>query len=159
MDEIKLWPVLVGVKKFGGTIDITDPCYNKDVWCRINDVKIKPGKYHCVAWMGEDDDWGQRCFIAAIYHTDVKGSLNQFFKKNTECLGDIGVDAGMAGFFENKPDYNDEEWANFCNCIRDGHAWCVEEGFFTSSGIGDGCYEVYAEKDENGDIIALEIRF
>ena len=30
-----------------GEIDLTDPCYDKKTWCRINDVQIKPGEYRC----------------------------------------------------------------------------------------------------------------
>ena len=75
-----------------------------------------------------------------------------------EEIGSIGVDAGLAGFFMNKPDYTDEQWTEFCESIRDGDAWIKDEGFFSSSGNGDGCYGVYAYK-QNGEITALEIRF
>lgn len=30
----------IGVMDFHGSVDITDPCYDKDVWCRMNNVKI-----------------------------------------------------------------------------------------------------------------------
>ena len=75
-----------------------------------------------------------------------------------EEIGSIGVDAGLAGFFMNKPDYTDEQWTEFCESIREGDAWIKDEGFFSSSGNGDGCYGVYAYK-QNGEITALEIRF
>lgn len=35
----------IGVMDFHGSVDITDPCYEKDIWCRMNDVKIKAGTY------------------------------------------------------------------------------------------------------------------
>lgn len=35
----------IGVMDFHGSVDITDPCYNKDVWCRMNNVKISEGEY------------------------------------------------------------------------------------------------------------------
>ena len=31
----------IGIKDFHGSVDITDPCYSRDVWCRMNDMKIK----------------------------------------------------------------------------------------------------------------------
>jgi len=34
-----------------------------------------------------------------------------------------------------------------------------ESGFTTSSGIGDGTYEVYFHKEENGDVFSIEIVF
>ena len=72
--------------------------------------------------------------------------------------GSIGVDAGLAGFFHNKPDYSDEAWSKFCDRIRHGDAWLTEDGFYSSSGYGDGCYGVYAYK-QDGEITALEVRF
>ena len=33
---------------FHGSVDITDPCYNRDVWCRMTDVKIRNGVYTCI---------------------------------------------------------------------------------------------------------------
>lgn len=40
----------IGVMDFHGSVDITDPCYEKDIWCRMNDVKIKAGTYACMVW-------------------------------------------------------------------------------------------------------------
>ena len=40
----------IGVMDFHGSVDITDPCYDRDTWCRMNDVKIKEGDYTCVVW-------------------------------------------------------------------------------------------------------------
>ena len=79
-------------------------------------------------------------------------------QKDMEEIGSIGVDAGLAGFFHNKPDYSDEEWGRFCDRVRNGDAWLTEDGFYSSSGYGDGCYGVYAYK-QDGAITALELRF
>lgn len=40
----------IGVMDFHGSVDITDPCYDRDTWCRMNDVKIKEGSIP--AWSG-----------------------------------------------------------------------------------------------------------
>ena len=55
-------------------------------------------------------------------------------QKEMKKIGDIGVDAGLAGFFHNKPDYTDDEWAAFCDRVRHGDAWLIKEGFYSSSG-------------------------
>lgn len=73
-------------------------------------------------------------------------------------IGSIGVDAGLAGFFHNKPDYSDEEWSAFCDRISRGDAWLTEDGFYSSSGYGDGGYGVFAYQQDD-EIAALEIRF
>ena len=142
----------VGTKKFGPEIDITDPCYDRDVWCRLNNVKIKEGEYRCVVWK-ERTDYDYEIAKIGIYYGDIPHA------EKLEEIGEIGVDAGLAGFFNDKPDYNDEEWMKLCSAIEDEDYLINEEGFFSSSGYGDGCYPVYAEKDTNGEIISLEIVF
>lgn len=165
-----------------GRVDITDPCYNKDVWCRMNAVKVRPGIYRCRYYMGfsfeEDDkklckesemspemikkmesDCSRRCFVAEI---QLKGRSFQLNSRNWKSIGKICVDAGMAGFFIDKPDFNDEQWDDFYSYIIGQKSSCAylkpELGFWTESGYGDGTYEVYAIK-ENGEIIALKIEF
>lgn len=151
----------VGTKHFGPEIDITDPCYNKNVWCRLNNVKIKEGEYRCI--VGKQRTRYEDCFGKLRYDTRIakigiyRGDISDVRK--LEEIGEIGVDAGLAGFFNNKPDYNDEEWSELCSAIEGKDYLINEEGFFSSSGYGDGCYPVYAEKDANGEIISLEIIF
>lgn len=152
----------IGTKNFGPMIDITDPCYNKDIWCRKNNIEIIPGEYTCVTWthtsnyeMNGKTHKDKRVGIIGIYLSGIIPT-----EKSMEEIGSIGVDAGLAGFFENKPDYTDDEWDNFCSKIRKGNAWIFDEGFFSESGYGDGCYPVFAHKDQNsGKYTSVEIRF
>lgn len=155
-----------------GKVDVTDPCYDNDVWCRLNDIEVLPGTYDCYAYMGVDKTFGNRCWIARIAIADepyAKTAENKIFAGGEwEAIGEIGVDAGMAGFFHHKPDFNDEEWRDVCNAEYKGNAKAYLEsftrdgesrqGFWTDSGVGDGGYPVYAIREE-GKIIALEIRF
>ena len=151
----------IGVKEFGGKINITDPCYDRDVWCRI-DAEVKEGIYDCVVWRQTNyyEHNGEKypvktVSIIGIYLDGVIPQQNKM-----EHIGDIGVDAGLAGFFNNKPDYTDDEWEKFCKLIADRKkdAWINKEGFYSDSGNGDGYYPVYAYK-KNNEITALEIRF
>lgn len=149
----------IGTKYFEGTVDITDPCYDKDVWCRMT-AEVKPGEYECrICRRAEKVTYGGkeyndvRVAKIGIYRDGIVPNV-----KLMKQIGEIGVDAGLAGFFMNKPDYNDEEWGDFCDSIRKGDAWIKDEGFFSHSGYGDGCYGVYAYK-VNNEITALEIRF
>lgn len=149
----------IGTKYFEGTIDITDPCYDKDVWCRMT-AEVKAGEYDCLIWRHTDKFELDGKEIKDIRVGVIGIYLNGIIppQRSMEYIGDIGVDAGLAGFFMNKPDYNDDEWMSFCVSIRDGDAWIKDEGFFSSSGYGDGRYPVYADKIDN-KIVALEIRF
>ncbi len=140
---------IIGTKKFGPVIDVTDPCYERNVWCRINDVVINPGNYECIAWTNDDC----RVAILGIY---FDGKIID--RQEMEFIDEIGVDSGLAGFFENKPNYSQEEWESFCGKIKKGNYWIIDCGVFSYSGYGDGMYEVYAHKT-NGVIDAIEIRF
>lgn len=167
IQEEKLTLGFMSVKE---CVDVTDPCYNRDVWCRMNAVKVRPGDYECSYFLSnfpweydgkKGDDW--RVTRARIVHADVMTELESTgFSECDEAeeIGEIGVDAGLAGFFGDKPDFSDGEWAEFCDAMRprDKQAWHTELGFWTSSGFGDGGYPVYAVK-RDGEIVALEIVF
>ena len=144
---------IIGYKTFGGKIDITDPSYEGYVCWRINDISIVPGTYECSIKYDEDI---RRVTTIGIYLNSAK----DFDRTTMDRIGDIGVDVGMAGFFENKPDFNDEQWSEFCNILSAKEkAWLTDLGFWSESGYGDGRYAVYASIDENGNYDALEIEF
>lgn len=125
-------------------IDVTDPCYDKDVWCRST-LPIKPGEYEWQAVeMEHTGGYGPRIYSLSIFQ---KGATLR--KKRGEIVAYIGVDAGLAGFFEDKPDYNDKAWNAICDYLG-GKNVCVAEkenpfkcvGICSDSGYGDGEYAV-----------------
>jgi len=126
---------IYGYKDFTDKIDITDPCYNRDVWCRINGFPITPGEYECYI-VTKKTRYGNR--VARI-------GIRMEKADSFTMIGSIGVDAGMAGFFNDKPDYTDAEWDKFCHMVEGNEsAWLLDEGFCSNSGYGDGGYNVYA---------------
>jgi len=174
------------VNILGGKVDITDPCYDYCSGYRINNVSVKPGDYRCVYHMGaaleeaeiekteklakeyganpeewvrrEQDDIKNRCFVIEI---QFKGRAFDLNSAKWEEIGSISVDAGLAGFFWNKPDFTDEQWNDFCDSLDDlsKNAYLEKNmGFWCSSGYGDGMYKVFAIKDKN-EVIALKICF
>ena len=151
----------IGVMDFHGSVDITDPCYEKDIWCRMNDVKIKAGTYACMVWHHTEkgtysDGHPYSCELVGIIGIYLDGNVPR--QRAMKEIGTIGVDSGMAGFFHEKPDYSDKAWSQFCDRVRHGDAWLTDDGFYSCSGYGDGGYGVYAHEKE-GEITALEIRF
>lgn len=153
----------------GNQIDITDPCYDKGTWCRTTQ-ELPRGTYDCGVEIVDCGDWGKRIAKSFIIKEDYSYEDDVFY---SEYVDEIGVDAGLAGFFDNKPDYDDTAWSEFCewswqkenqidrNTIalanEDNAAKC--NGFFTSSGFGDGCYGVLALYDRDDKIIGYEIQF
>ena len=179
MKKLLLQRKNVGTIDFGnGEIRISDPCYSLDVWCQIDNVHVLPGNYRCYAYEGRHKDWGNRIWINQIVSADpVAESFveERLHDKNAwEEIGSIGVDAGLAGFIASGVDFSDDEiWDDLCRSMHDDDgpfhlktsvedAYILDQGnqkaFFTSSGLGDGVYDVYAMK-MNDMIVALEIRF
>lgn len=148
-------------------IDITDPCYDKSTWCRTQ-KPIVSGEYNCYAGVGSNKTWGKRVYSLII----LANGLNLDGKYDVQSVGSIGVDAGMAGFFVNKPDYSDDDWNQVCDYVfeNDGGGqpkkfWIVDEdtplrckGFFSESGIGDGEYVVYEIK-QHDKIVGYKLEF
>lgn len=139
----------VGTITLGDTVDITDPCYDANVWCRMT-TKCVPGEYTGYVRISDEGEWGKRVASISIYRDDVEIELESMDK-----IGSIGVDAGMAGFFNDKPDFNDDEWDKLCDKVNKGNAWCLYDGIFSSSGYGDGSYEVYASVDRDAFTIVF----
>lgn len=152
----------------GNKIDITDPCYDKGTWCRTTQ-ELPEGEYECWVDIVDYGDWGKRVALSQIIKKDLDNS--DIYARTR--IAEIGVDAGLAGFFDNKPDYDDAAWSEFCEwswqkenqierktvalANEDNAAKC--EGFFTSSGFGDGCYDVIALYDKDDKLIGYEINF
>ena len=144
--------VIYGTKEFLDKIDITDPCYDKMTWCRINDFKIPAGTYECYTHEASNEEtrgWGKRVARIGIR----RGSADRYVE-----IGSIGVDAGLAGFFNDKPDYTDNEWLEFVDRVDKGRAWIIDDGFYSESGYGDGGYPVYAGY-KNGVLVEIYIDF
>ena len=145
--------------------DVTDPCYSKDVWCRAT-VNTVPGNYKCLIRRGTNG----YCTECVIFHED-------YFEKYKsldawELIAEIGVDSGLAGFFDEKQDYTSEQWSEFCNRIdtdEDGHSskLYIWDGnsFFVAVEM-DGGYDLYGlpsdKETEDGTTeayFALRIHF
>ena len=173
-----------------GLVDITDPCYDRTTWCAKNDFHIKPGKYKCYVFTAEfptkvryektDTEvitgkkrvmqvgtlHDRRIVTLIIEHVNIKESPKKDDKNIWEEVSTaIGVDAGMCGFYNHKPEFNDNNtWTNFWENAKHlpGYRWLTCDikpyGVTVSSGFGDGMYPLYAYK-ENDEIVALKLEF
>ena len=143
-----------GTIELNKTVDITDPCYDEDVWCRTNDFPVDPGTYECYAWIKTDREthgFGKRVAKIAL---NKPGKVAIRYEEKAI----IGVDSGMAGFFtcDNKKYFEDVILHTDVTCSD----VFIDDGVFcSSSGFGDGGYGVYAGYDKNGELVELQIRF
>lgn len=141
--------ISLGELNLGCKVDITDPCYDRDVWCRMT-VDCEPGCYNGYVTISDEGDFGRRVTNISIYKDNKTWDIDEM-----ELIGYICVDAGLAGFFNNKPDFSDKEWKELCDKISDGDAWNMYNGIFSSSGFGDGEYDVYANEQRSAFTIVF----
>ena len=139
-------------RQFNNTIDITDPSYEQDVWCRLNNIEIIPGEYTCSIWTLSNG----RIAKAGIYYNGITPNYDKM-----ELIDAIGVDVAIAGFFNSpKKDYSNVEWDIICKMFDKNDYANTNEGFMCRSGYGDGSYNVYGYKiNDNEPYIAIEIIF
>ncbi len=119
---------------------VTDPCY-----CRLDrntseQKELEPGLYRLII-----DFDNEGVASATLIHQKYMNMENEL---SEEYEDSIGVDSGMAGFFINKPDFNDsiEHWKEFLEKYVDdkGPYYGCRWGLFTNTYDGDGQYKLYA---------------
>lgn len=160
----------------GDEIVVSDPCYDEDVWCRHTVKDVLPGNWNADftrAPCGFSSNDHRNAEIRA-WHTD---KWEEASKGTWELEShQIGVDSGQAGFFD-KAHYKDEkvvpeEWKKDFRICEDDPWYAmnchktinfpgmgfVPYGVVSSSGIGDGQYNLYSKKVD-GKVIALKLVF
>ena len=150
----KMEEVYVGELRLDDKVDITDPGYDKDDWCRIT-TECQPGLYQGYAYISDEGTWGKRVARLSIFKDNKKVELNSMKR-----IGGIGVDAALAGFFRDKPDYSSQDdWLAFlekCDVLSNyKKTYAIDYGVFSSSCFGDGVYDVYANEDRSAFTIVF----
>lgn len=152
-----------------GRVTVSDPGYDDDVWCLLKDVEVKKGKYYgFVQEVKNLAGWGKRIVALQIIHEEHYDQNAPFYNDENKSLwkkiGDIGVDAGLASIFEtnSKPDFSSEEWIKLCKDEFFDNNYGVIQKYsmiWSSSGIGDGCYPVYALENDKKEVISIVVDF
>lgn len=160
------------------TIRVSDPCYDRDVWCCGTIEKCMVGTWEAGVLYSDEGPWGKRVSIIAIRHKETGPafssvnnraicSMNEY-RGWSHQLFEVGVDSGQAGFFDDQfyrddavfagypdPEHDfDEVWySHICDItLSEANAGVIPHGAVSSSGYGDGGYDCYAHRNKNGDI-------
>ena len=162
---------------------VTDPCYQKDTWC-AEVVDVLPGLWIAQCVVGPTS-WNNRVKLLQVSHESL-GEAPILDTRSMEKLGlNAGVDSGQCGFFDdakypevaNEFEYQGQTfYARCCNRTLNkslpGGGVVLDStppagaagtshaiGVVTSSGFGDGGYNVYGQRNAQGDIVALTLLF
>jgi len=164
------------IKKIGtfltstDVLRISDPCYEKEVWCCGTVKNCEIGKWSAFLIYSDEKNWGIRvaeniAIFGDISEIDAEIILNEKNWKNSNI--DVGVDSGQCGIFDDSK-YPDGETGEYdgkgsfydkcCNStLSDQQGDVIEFGTVSSSGYGDGSYDcLIAETDK---VSAIRIIF
>lgn len=133
------------------TIRITDPCYDKGVWCTHVLNGAKQGAWKTKLLEVDDKDWGRRNAVLIAYHEEYPFP-EDFRTMKKPAFFEFGVDSGRAGVFDEtmyEPD---------TDCSETHHT-LLPHGVFCDSGCGDGGYYGFYDVDDGGRVVAILLDF
>jgi len=167
-----------------GKIVCSDPCYTADVWCMGVVDNVENGTWVAIADKKTLNMWGERIcslFIGNKKHLEINPKLTDYVFTDKPLNFTGGVDSGQFGFFDFEDYRNDENakdlkkfdfgaeydtqsgdtWYRACSDLTLGdESWGVlPKGVVSSSGIGDGSYDVFGYKDAYGKYVAFAVVF
>lgn len=141
---------IYGTIDFPDNIDISDPSYDEDVWCRINRFPIPEGTYECYTLKASNKE--THGFGNRIARIGIRTDKADHYERK----GMIGVDSGMAGFYNCDNMLIYEDILN--NAEPEDSVFLYEDAFVSESGYGDGGYDIYVGY-KDGKIVDVYIEF
>lgn len=163
-----------------GKICVTDPCYKRGTWCAAWEVPAAKGKWNAVAQIfddGETGGFGERVSKLVCYLDSEFMSVHDVMA-DTELepfQAEIGVDSGQCGVFDfeqfptdeqieavKDKDWNDPShfYGKCCSVTLERPRFgSVGFGAVSSTGYGDGSYDLKVVYNVNGEVVAAVVTF
>lgn len=133
-----------------GVMEVTDPCYSPGTDHLLEGVR-------CGTWVAETEISDGYNVSITVRHIDYQMEDCFVFESS-----DIGVDSGQAGFFDASRyvgSADSQFYDMVCDLTLNGdNAGVIEFGAVSSSGGGDGCYELQTIRRGN-EVVAARIVF
>jgi hypothetical protein len=173
--------------KLGTEVVVSDPCYTIPTWCQVIVNNVLPGYYEPIVKKHEVDGWGNRVSVQMCIHEDYIGKEDELDLTWVEHGGTVGVDSGQAGIFSRESYRNDSItdriglgdgdisfFGNFNRLDEEGEKWYInmcsrtlgvlqhgvyDEGMVSSSGFGDGSYDLYVLTTPDEVVVGFCIDF
>ncbi len=166
--------------KLGTEVVVSDPCYTIPTWCQIIVNNVLPGYYEPFVKKHDAGDWGNRVSMLMCIHEAYVGKEDELLLEWVEHGGTVGVDSGQAGIFSRASYRNDNHSiekgeADFDYGREDeGDGWYMkmcqrtlgvlhwglyDEGVVSSSGFGDGSYQLFVLTSDDDTVVGFCIDF
>ncbi len=153
------------------TLRVTDPCYGADTWCATT-LEALPGNWTAQTLVGPTA-WLTRVWVLQVHHDSLGTDVPLKDWHKLEATGiNAGVDSGQCGFFDDARYPRDaaqlaHEPGTFYRACCDatlnennpGGKTIRNMGAVSSSGFGDGGYNVYVERNARGEVVLAQLVF
>jgi len=161
-------------KSDSGKLMVSDPCYERNVWCQGIIDNSATGDWKAYVYHSDEGDWGIRCAALLAIHSSVSSPSDTLIFQPCDFV--VGVDSGQAGIFDELAYRNDDmidadrqpintygesKFYNLC-CdltVTKLGAGVLSSGTVSCSGYGDGGYDCFVAKNQEGQIIAVKVIF
>ena len=166
----------------GRVMRVSDPCYDRGVWCCGTVDNCRPGTWEAAVLQRDMGDWGVRNAVLAARCADggpkfsaVNRALCNATGEWRECDIDVGVDSGQAGFFDDRyyggvraeaettgtGSGPDRQWYGLCCDATKSECFAgvIPYGAVSRSGFGDGGYTAYRHLAGDGTVDFLFVVF
>ena len=94
---MKTFIINAGCIELSGKVIVSDPCYDRTVWCMAADVAVKSGKYAVYIAKKDEKEFGTRVAAIMAVHEEYIESIKESWEPYDCC---IGVDSGQCGIFD-----------------------------------------------------------
>jgi hypothetical protein len=166
----------IGRFSLGNKVMVSDPCYGTDTWCQGVLENVRKGFWDAYIKVTDEGNWGERVAELVAINLDYNDEYDGLTSEDINELQEfeVGVDSGCAGIFDyeyyckyhdNK--HADEDWYTKEICDQffptfDYSGWEKSiftefEGVASNSGYGDGGYDCYVARNEEGEIVGIKI--
>lgn len=170
----------------GEFIRVSDPCYDRNVWCCGTISNCVPGQWNAAVVYYDDDVFGRRVALLCAKAGEVKsfnifsginigGDYYKAAKPWEMCDNVIGVDSGQCGIFDETHYLDNDDFADMpkasCNfgdafydhccdaTLNEDQAGVLPHGVVSCSGIGDGSYRAFVRKNADGKVCAVAVSY
>jgi hypothetical protein len=166
---LKFSIIYTGFIELSGKVVVSDPVYDRSVWCMATDITVKPGTYLTYIVKKHDQKFGFKAAEIVAIHTDWVESEKEAWEPYDCC---IGVDSGQCGIFDDsiypangisRGEFEDEDsfYGECCKLtLSDNQCGVLKslKGVISSSGYGDGSYKLFCQY-HGGERVALMVDF
>ena len=164
----------IGTVSLGTKVMVSDPCYRLKTWCQGVLENVKAGIWNAYLRMSDEGEWGIRVAELIVIHSEC-AKTNPIVIDELQTF-EVGVDSGCAGIFDydyyakyHTEDETNRNWYDTIICKQffptheqsgwENSIFTDSEGVASSSGYGDGGYDCFVSRNDEGEIIGIKIVF